>query len=99
MALTLQSQSRITLAPDLLASNLDGEVVILHVGRGQYYSLDKVGAYIWGRLAEPTTVQEVYEALLEDYDAEPERCRGDLLALLEQLAGEGLIEVRNETAQ
>jgi hypothetical protein len=67
--------------------------VILHVGRGRYYGLDRVGTHIWELLAQPVTVSEVYEALLEDYDVEPERCRHDLLNLLEQLASEGLIEV------
>jgi hypothetical protein len=36
--------------------------------------------------------------LPQEYDVEAERCERDLLALPRELAAEGLIEVRDETA-
>ncbi|HEU4752132.1 MAG TPA: PqqD family peptide modification chaperone [Armatimonadota bacterium] len=85
--------SVVSASPDHLACDLDGETVILHLTRGRYYGLDPVGAEIWKLIARPTPVLQVREAILQEFDVEPERCEQDLLALLGQLADEGLIEV------
>ena len=81
-----------------VSSDLAGETVILDLKSGVYYGLNSVGASIWNLIQEPKTVNEVREALLAKYKVEPEQCDRDLLALLEQLEAEGLIEVHNETA-
>jgi hypothetical protein len=47
-------------------------------------------------LGEPKTVLDLREAIVSEYDVEPARCEGDLLALLEKLRTEGLIEIRSE---
>lgn len=48
-------------------------------------------------IQEPRTVNEIQEMLLNEYEVEPEDCKRDLLALLQKLADEGLVEVRDET--
>jgi hypothetical protein len=63
-----------------------------------YYGLDAVGARIWSLIQEPRTVNEIRDILLEEYEVEPERCERDLLALLQKLADEGLIEVKDEAS-
>jgi len=83
---------------DQVSSDLAGETVILDLKSGVYYGLNQVGASIWNLIQEPKTVNEVRDVLLAKYKVEPEQCDRDLLALLEQLEAEGLIEVRNETA-
>ena len=78
------------------AADVGDEVVILALNAGEYYSLAAVGARIWEVIHEPRTVQEVVGRLLSEYDVDPERCERDLLALLQQLADVGLVEVRDE---
>lgn len=68
-------------------------MAILDLKAGVYYGLDEVGARIWNLLQEPKIVSEIRHTLLEEYDVEPERCERDLLALLQRLADEGLVEV------
>lgn len=46
----------------------------------------------------PITVKEVRDALLEEYDVEPDRCERGLLALLHRLANERLVEVKDGSA-
>jgi len=62
-----------------------------------YYGLDPVGARIWNLIQEPKRIKEIYEILLKEYNVEPGRCERDLLALLEKLVEEGLIEVKDES--
>jgi len=50
---------------------------------------------IWNLIQEPKAVSEVRDVILAKYDVEPEQCDRDVLALLEELATEGLIEVRD----
>lgn len=90
--------SSVVVASEQLASDLAGEAVILNMRNGTYYGLDKVGARIWSLIQTPRLVEEVSATLLEEYDVTPEQCRQDLIALLRQLADEGLIEVRNASA-
>lgn len=85
--------STIVRAKDQVSTDLGGEVVILAFTSGEYYELQDVGARIWELIQEPKTVQEILGMLLSEYDVDAERCTGDLLALLQHLAAEGLIEV------
>ena len=79
-----------------VSSDLGGEAAILDLEGGVYYGLDEVGARMWEMIQEPRPVSEVRDALIEEYDVESERCERDLLALLERLAEERLIEVVDE---
>ena len=83
---------------ELVAANLDGEVVILGFKSGSYYSLDQVGVFVWDLLQEARTVSDIRDAIFEEYDVELAQCERDLLALLGELADKQLIEIKNEPA-
>jgi hypothetical protein len=82
-------------APDQVSCELAGEAAILNLKTGAYFGLDPVGARIWSLLTEPRTVAGIRDAIVEDYEVEPERCERDLLALLEKLADAGLVDLRD----
>jgi hypothetical protein len=86
--------SSIVAAREQVSSDLGGEVAILDLKSGTYYGLDAVGARIWSLLQEPRTVEEIRDVLVREYEVDDERCERDLVALLQRLADEGLIEVR-----
>ena len=90
--------SLVVAATEQVSCDLAGEAAILNLKSGVYYGLDPVGARIWNLLQEPRTVNDIRDALLKEYGVEPERCERDLLTLLQELAAEGLIEVKGETA-
>lgn len=91
MSTTLSMASRIQWSKDQLAADVDREVVILSIERGSYYGLDDIGSEIWQLLEAPIAVSAVCDALAEKYDASRAVIERDVLALLEQLAAEGLI--------
>jgi hypothetical protein len=94
----VSGDSTVVAAKDQVSSDLGGEVAILDLKAGVYYGLDAVGARIWSLIQEPRTVNEIRNILLEEYEVEPERCERDLLVLLQRLADEGLIEVKDEAS-
>ena len=94
MVQTITLDAVVAAAQDQVFSDLGGEVAILNLKNGVYYGLDEIGARIWSLIQEPAVVGDVRDALLEEYEVEPERCEQDLLTLLEELLAEGLVELR-----
>ncbi len=92
----LSLRSQVVAARDQVSCDLVGEAAILHLGSGVYYGLNSVGARVWALLQEPVRVERIRDTLLTEYNVEPEQSERDLLVLLEQLAAEGLIEVRDD---
>jgi hypothetical protein len=60
-----------------------------------YYGLNETGARVWSLLQEPRPVHVIRDALVGEYDLDPDRCERDLLALLDALVAAALIEVRD----
>lgn len=98
MNATLSRHSVVVAARDQVSCDLAGEAAILNIKSGMYYGLDPVGAQIWKLIQQPRRVDEVRETLLSEFEVEPERCEQDLIALLEKLLVEGLIEVQDGPA-
>jgi hypothetical protein len=91
----VSARSMVVAVKEQVSCDLAGEVAILDLRSGVYYGLDAVGARIWSLLQEPRTVADVQDAILEEYDVEPDRCEHDLFVLLQKLLAEGLVEVRD----
>ena len=71
-------------------------MVILNMKDSAYYGMDSIGKKVWALIQEQTSFQNILNHLLDEYDVDAETCRKDLVSLLDELAGVGLIEVRND---
>jgi hypothetical protein len=76
-----------------VSAEVDGEIVVLQVTTGTYFGVDDVGAFIWRRLQEPMTVQDLCSAVVARYDVELADAAEDLDRFLNDLLGAGLIAV------
>jgi hypothetical protein len=83
--------TRITLTPDLLFQELEGEAIVLNPRTEHYYSLDDVGTRMWQLLAEHCDVAIVVQQLLAEYHVEEAMLRQDLAQLIALLADAGLL--------
>jgi hypothetical protein len=92
--MNLSQQCVVTVTNDQVSCNLGAEAAILNTKHGIYYGLDPIGTEVWKLLQTPRKIADIQEVLLQEYEVEPDRCQRDLLALLEELLGAGLIEVR-----
>jgi hypothetical protein len=91
----LSAASVVVASKEQVSSELAGEAILLSLQTAMYYGVGGVGARIWDLLREPVRVADVRDAILREYDVEPDRCERDLLAFLRELAAQGLIEIRN----
>lgn len=79
---------------ELLTTEVDGELVGMSVEQGTCYGLNGVGTRIWSLLAEPRSIDSLCEELMHEYEVAGDRCREEVIALLEELRSEGLVTVR-----
>ncbi|NBC69885.1 lasso peptide biosynthesis PqqD family chaperone [Paenibacillus sacheonensis] len=71
---------------------MDGDIVMMNIQQGKYYNLGQVGGVIWDLLQNPSTVEELTDALLNEFEITPEECESQVIAFLEQLMKEQLIQ-------
>ncbi len=85
---------KIIFADTVFAQEVDGEMVLLDMNSENYFGLDEVGTAIWQAMQESGDLQEVFNALLAQYDVEEEVLKTDLLNFVDQLVQSGLVEVK-----
>ncbi len=90
----LSLDSVVVATPEQVSCALGDEAAILNMKNSVYYGMNPVGTRVWNMLGEPRSVEQLRDALLNEYEVEPARCEQDLLQLLEKMRTEGLIEVR-----
>jgi hypothetical protein len=76
---------------DSIATEIDGEVVVMSMATGRTFGLDKRGSRIWALLERPVTMDELVQALLQQYDTTAEKCRADVVAFVEHLLAQELV--------
>ncbi len=89
----LDVKSIIVRNKEILASDMDGEVVMMHIESGKYYNLGKIGGIIWNMLEEPLAVEGLIDQLLDLFQVGKEQCVSDTLPFLQQMEQQGLIKV------
>ena len=78
-------------SPKVVHETIDGEVVIIHLDTGCYYSLDGVGAVIWDRLDHGATLGETGAWLGQHYPANQPEVESTIARLANELQTESLI--------
>lgn len=86
-------QGRMVASDAVLASEVGGEIVILDVQSGAYFTLDATGSHVWRALAEPADLPTLCRKLERRYDAPPETIRRDVSAFLEKMLDKGLVRI------
>ena len=87
--ITLESVVR--RSSDVMASEVENELVMMDIDRGMYYALNAVGSDIWERIAQPSTVADLCTQLRQVYAVDAATCEADVLAVLNDMAANGLL--------
>lgn len=78
---------------DILATTMDGEVVMMSVDDGTYFSLSSgVGALVWELLETPKSIGELVAAIQQDFEVTTKECESDVRDLLKSLQKQKLVE-------
>lgn len=79
--------------PELVAVEVDGEIMMLSVARGKYYALNRTGSRVWQLLEKPCNVSNLIDMLQEEYAVAEEVCRQDVLQLLAEMEQEQVVSI------
>jgi hypothetical protein len=89
----LHLKSRIEIPQAVLVRQLQGESVLLNLESESYFGLDEVGTRMFSALSAADCIDSAIEALLGEFDVDPDRLRADVGTFIEELAAAGLIRV------
>lgn len=76
---------------DIMHETIDGEVVIINLDHGLYYSLEGTGAWIWERLSEARSLDGLAAISAEHFEGDPGQMRASIESFLTRLGEEALI--------
>ena len=79
-------------SPDVQGTMMDGETVLLDLSSGRYYTLNRLGSVIWEHCTGQSTMTAIHAAICDRFDVAPERALVDLVALVNELIQEGLLQ-------
>lgn len=82
---------RYTVHPKIVSETIDGEVIILNLDRGRYYSLTMAGTDAWSAFGRAASGEEVVAELLARYEGERKEVERAVHALIAELRQEELI--------
>lgn len=75
----------------VFAREFDGELVLLDLGRGEYYGLNATGALLWRGSAEGRSVGQVAQEAARLYNVPEQESLSDMLGLARELCSLGLL--------
>lgn len=90
----LEPSSRVVRSEAIDFTEIDDSVVMMDVDEGRYYELDSVGARVWSLVESGPRVAAVCEALAAEYEVDPETCRQEVRAFLDELIRLAVVRVR-----
>jgi hypothetical protein len=78
-------------ATDVVHRELNGQIVLVHLGGDRIYALNETGARLWELLVEGRGRSEISAQLLLEFDVEPDVLDAEIDRLLDELGRAGLI--------
>ena len=92
--MTITGASAITRGEGWLSAWVGQDHVMMSADTGTCISLSESGGRIWELLEQPRSIDDLCSALAEEYDAEPQALRGDVVEFVERLQAEHALLVR-----
>ncbi len=76
----------------VVAADLGEGLALLNLSTNEYFSLNEVGAFVWGVLQTPRPRADIVRAVMEAYEVAESACVADIDLLLEELKNAALAE-------
>ena len=87
------TEKRVCARPDVLARELQGQLVVLNLDSETYFGLDSVGTRFWTVLTSTPSVRAAVDLLRDEFDVDPADLEADVCDLIDRLKEEGLVDV------
>jgi len=94
--ITIPDQAIVARRAGMIDSEIDGELVGLHLDSGNCYGFNATATRIWALIEKPMAFGSVCAALCQEFEVDGHTCRSDTALLVSQLVREGLAEISAE---
>lgn len=64
----VQPETKLQRIADVVATDMNGETVMMHIEKGTYFALTGSGGQIWAALEQPMTLPEITAFVEREYD-------------------------------
>jgi hypothetical protein len=78
---------------EIAAKLIDGEAILINLSNGTYYSMDKVGGFIWELIKRNYSLSEMVETITQYYDVSAEQAKTDVETLAADLLEEKIVRI------
>src|SRR5436853_4787556 len=85
-------------SPNVIYETIEGEVILIDLKTGTYYSLRDSGAAVWQAIEQGAGEDGIAAELRSRYDASEEEIRDAVRRLLDELEHEGLVRAEEGEA-
>ena len=85
-------------SPRVIYENIDGELILVHMEKGAYYTTDEVGAALWDLIESRCTVSEMWEGLSSQFEASLPEIEEATASFLARLVEEDLVSCEEAAA-
>jgi hypothetical protein len=92
--MSLTSSSVVKRNAALLSTRVDNDIFILNPVRDNYIGLDEIGRRVWDLIEAPISVDHLSRQMAKEYQGDLPQIPADMIAFLNELNDEGLLEVR-----
>ena len=97
--MTIDASTRVSRTPDLMATAVEDELVILSMATNSYVALDAVARRIWELLVSPLGVRELCDQLESEFEAPEGQILGDVLGFLGGMERDGLVRTAQSSSE
>ncbi len=78
--------------PEIVDTALqNGEMVLLHLGTKQYYTLNGTGSRIWQLIGQGFNLSEIGQSLEDEFEVSHDQAQRSVVNLANQLVAENLV--------
>lgn len=77
--------AHLKVSDEVVESTVGDEVILLHLGSGQYFSLDAIGSLVWNHIKLGTELNAMLAQLANEFDAAIEQIESDVQSFLSDL--------------
>ena len=89
--MTIDPSAPLTRSPNIIATEVDGEMVLMSIEDGKYFGLDPIGSEIWRRLEEPKSAEALTAELKDHFEGDPDAIERETRDFLDKLAENALL--------
>ena len=89
----LESSTVLVRREDLIAQEIEGELVMLDMKSGHYFGLDPIASAIWKCMDSPISFKNLCQSLMQEYAVSEEQCIEDVSVFLSDLLDKELVEL------